>query len=75
MENQIKEIMGNVFGVDPQTINDDSSMDNIESWDSLNHTNLVMGLEQGFGIAFETEDIIEMMNFQLIKIILQEKLK
>ena len=39
----------------------------------MNHMNLVLALEQAFGISFEPDEIIEMMNFELILVIFKDK--
>ena len=73
MEERLKEIMAQVFDVPNESINNDSSPDTIENWDSVNHMNLVLALEQAFGISFEPDEIIEMMNFELVLVILRDK--
>ena len=47
----------------------------MEQWDSLKHTNLIIALEEAFNISFTPDEMIEMLNFKLIKIILTQKLK
>ena len=73
MEGRLKKIMAQVFDAPIESINNDASPDTIDNWDSVNHINLALALEQAFGISFEAEEIIEMMNFELILIILKEK--
>ena len=75
MKNKIKNIMASVFEVSVDDINDDSSPDNIENWDSLRHMNLITVLEEEFEIRFNEEQITEMMNFSLIELIIKEELK
>lgn len=55
-------------------LNEESSPDNVESWDSLKHLNLILAIEQDFGITLSDEEIIEMMNVQLILEILKNKI-
>jgi acyl carrier protein len=73
LEERLKEIMAQVFDVPNESINNDSSPDTIENWDSVNHMNLVLALEQAFSISFEPDEIIEMMNFELILVIFKDK--
>jgi len=70
MENKIKKVMSAVFDMPVEEINNESSPDTIESWDSLKHMNLVVALEEEFEIEFTLEQIIEMVNYSLIKIII-----
>jgi acyl carrier protein len=68
MENKIKKVMSDVFNVDVGSINNDSSPDNIENWDSLKHMNLIVALEEHFDIEFDDDDIENLLNFQLINL-------
>ena len=77
MENKlaerIKKVMSAVFEIPVEQITEDSSPDNIGSWDSLKHMNLVVALEEEFEVEFTDDEILEMMNYALIKSILMEK--
>ena len=73
MENRIKDVMAAVFEIPVDEITDESSPDNIESWDSLKHMNLILALEEEFGIGFSDDEIVEMMNYALIKLIMSKK--
>jgi acyl carrier protein len=69
MRNKIKEIVKQVFNLDE--VKDDISLLNCEKWDSLNHLNLIIELEEVFNVSFEPEDIAEMKSLDLI----EQKLK
>lgn len=73
MESRIKSVMASVFEVDSSQINSDTSPDTLESWDSLKHMNLILALEEEFGVEFDNDDITNMINFNLILLILKEK--
>jgi acyl carrier protein len=75
MEDRIKDVMAAVFEVPVDEINDDSSPDNVKSWDSLKHMNLIVALEEEFRVQFTDEEMVEMMNYKLIKSILGDKVK
>ena len=70
--NKLKQVLADVFKIDFQTINDETSVDNVEKWDSLNHLNLVLALEEAFDISFTEEQTIEILNYPLIKMVLQD---
>jgi acyl carrier protein len=73
MENRIKNVMSAVFEISIKDINEDSSPDSIDNWDSLNLMNLVVSLEEEFDIEFDDDEIAEMLNFKLIVEIIKEK--
>ena len=74
VQDRINNVMSAVFEIPIGQINEDSSPDTIESWDSLKHMNLVSALEEEFDISFTDFEILEMMNFPLIKLIISEKI-
>ncbi len=73
MEDRIKNVMAAVFEITNDEINDESSPDTIRTWDSLKHMQMVVALEEEFGIEFEDEEITEMLNYALIRLIVGEK--
>ena len=73
IEVRIKQVMSDVFNIDINSINDTSSPDNIENWDSLKHMNLITALEEEFGVIFDDQEIVDSMNYALIVNILDFK--
>ena len=74
LDNHIKNVMSAVFEIPIGEITEDTSPDNVGSWDSLKHMNLVVALEEEYDIEFIEEEIVEMMNLSQIKSIVMEKL-
>lgn len=71
---QLQKLFGYVFKVDPSTITDDFSPDNVENWDSLSHIQLTMEIEEVFRINLTTEEIIRLDSFaKAYKIITEKK--
>ena len=65
--------MGVVFDISPDQINEDSSIDNIENWDSLKHLNLILALEEEFVISIPDEEVGNLVNFKLISLVINEQ--
>ena len=74
MENRIKNIMAAIFKIDVASIDENSSPDSIEQWDSLRHMNLVVALEEEFNIKFIEDEIVDMLNYKLICLTIKEKI-
>jgi acyl carrier protein len=74
-EKRIQQVMAVVFGVAPESIDNNSSQDNIESWDSVRHLDLITALEEEFEITVPLEEVGNMLNFQLVDIVVDEQLK
>jgi len=73
-EQTLKLVMSTMLKVDISTIEDDSSMDNIPSWDSLAHMNLVLALEEEFHVTIPDEDAGNITSYKLIKLVLDDLL-
>jgi acyl carrier protein len=71
-EDELKQIMATMLNVDASTINEDSSMDNVPSWDSLRHMNLVLALEEEFKVTIPDEDAGNITSYKLIKLVLND---
>jgi acyl carrier protein len=71
-ENVLKQVMATMLNVDASTLNEDSSMDNIPSWDSLRHMNLVLALEEEFKVTIPDEDAGNITSYKLVKMVLND---
>lgn len=75
MEQQVKQLMGDILGVDPNSIDVSTAKDGTASWDSLNHINLIIALEQEFQVSFDVTEIESMLSFPDILESLEKKLE
>lgn len=70
----VKQVMASVLEVDESALGDDASMDNVQGWDSLKQMNLVLALEESFGVSIPDEDAGNATSFKLIVLVLDEQL-
>lgn len=70
----LKQVMATVLEVDAASLDDASSMDNVPGWDSLKQMNLVLALEESFGVSIPDEDAANATSYALIALVLQEQL-
>lgn len=73
-EEALKEVMATVLGITADSISDETSMDTVEAWDSIQHMNLVLAIEEEFGISIPDEDAGNITSYPLIKLVLNEQL-
>lgn len=71
---KVTQIFYNLFSARPGSITLDSSPDTVDGWDSLQHLNLILALEEEFGISLTESQMIEMLSVGLIVEILAESL-
>ena len=58
----INDIMIDVFDLDDLDVNELTSADDIEGWDSLSHLRLVTQVEVHYGIRFSTAEVASFCN-------------
>ena len=72
---RVRVVASDVFKVPGAEIRAESSPEDFESWDSLQHLNLVLALEQEFGIQFEPEEIDRMNRIDRILSLVENKIQ
>lgn len=63
---EVMAVASDVFGVPVSELSATSSPEQIQSWDSISHLNLILSLEQHFGVSFAPETIAELISVQKI---------
>lgn len=72
-QQKLRTTAASVLGLSEAQINDDTSPDTVPAWDSVTHLNLVMAIEEAFGVSFSPEETMEMTSVKLIRLLLEEK--
>lgn len=69
---QLDEVFQDVFDDESIHVSDSTTADDIEDWDSLEHINLVVAIENKFGIKFNMNEVTSMKNVgEMVDIILE----
>lgn len=74
-EARLKSVVSSVLGVDPKDIGEDSSSDSIEGWDSVKQMNLVLAIEDEFGVTIPDSESANITSYPLIRIVVSELLE
>ena len=72
MSEKLYEIVANVFNVDVSKINDETSPENLEQWDSFNFYVLLDEIENKFGITFNLDETLEIKKIGDFKQLLEK---
>jgi acyl carrier protein len=72
-DSTVEEIVGAVLDLPAGQVGDETSPETTARWDSLQHLNIVMALEESFDVSFTADEIIQMLSVGLIKSVLAEK--
>lgn len=72
---QVQAVSADVFQVPAAQIMTGTSPETLEGWDSVQHLNLVLALEQQFGVQFEPEEMEKMKNIGAVAELIEAKMK
>ena len=76
---QIRTIASDLFRIPPERISAASTPQSIEAWDSIQHLNLVLAIEEKFAVELSPEEIEQMTSVgettKLVEAKLQAKLQ
>ena len=70
--NKLYDLLSRILRIDAKIINDETSPDNIDTWDSYNGLMMVSELESIFNVQFTMEEVVEVRNVSDIKKCLTE---
>ena len=70
---RVRGIASDVLQVAPGSLSAESSPQTVESWDSVQHLNLVLALEEQFGVQFEPDEMDAMKSIGAIAGLLAKK--
>ena len=70
---KLNGVFRDVFDDEEIEVNDSTTADDIEDWDSLEHINLIAAVEQEFGMKFNMGQVVTMKNVgEMVDIILSQ---
>ena len=67
------KIFEETFAHDPARFSADTVPDDVKKWDSIGHMSMVAAMEEKFGVQFEVDEIMEMVDVRKILEILAAK--
>ena len=67
-----KKIFIECLTIESKNFNEEIKYNEIAEWDSIGHMTLISGLEEGFNISLETDDIVEFSSFKKGIVILKK---
>ena len=68
---RLNNVFRDIFDDESIVVNAETTSKDIEDWDSLEHINLIVAVEQEFGIKFNMNEVTTMKNVgEMVEIIL-----
>ena len=63
----LTKLLAETFAIAPTAVSDRLAMCDVDNWNSLTHIELILGLEEMFGIQFVQDEIVEMTTVGAIR--------
>jgi acyl carrier protein len=73
VDEKVGSLLADVLQIPAAGITEDMAMKDVEAWDSLKHMELIVSLEQSFGIELTFDEIVAMQSVGEIKRVLRER--
>lgn len=69
---KLRTIISMILRLPEERVTDDLAAETVDTWDSLNHINIIGAIEQEFGITLPTENLGACMSVAQLKKLLTE---
>lgn len=73
VEATIAELVADALGLEPSEVGLDATSESLAEWDSLRHLDVVLAVEQRFGIALTPEDIARGRSVRLLAALVRDR--
>lgn len=71
---KVFEIMENIFGHNLPEDRNSITMESLENWDSINHLNLIVSIEEEFSVVLSEKEIEQSNSFYSLCSIIEKKI-
>ncbi len=72
---KLQEVFRDVFDDEEIVLEDDTTGDDIDAWDSLTHVQLIVAVEKAFKLKFSTVEVMKLKNVGEFIALIDKKLK
>lgn len=73
-EETLTDIFRTLFRQPSLELTDDLTAKQVPGWDSLNHVNLIIQIEEELGIRFRNDEVAKLVNVGELKAMVREKM-
>ena len=70
---QLRQLVAKALNIPVESVQDSSSMENTDAWDSLAHMDVILSIEQHFAVNLEGDEIADMQSVAAIINVLKTK--
>ena len=67
MADRVQDIIAETFQLAPEDVTDDLEFGVSHEWDSITHMNLMLALEEAFGISIPDDTVVELTTCRAVR--------
>lgn len=67
VDGRLRQVFQDVFGCDPAALRDEDAPGTVARWDSVNHMQLLLAIEDAFGVQFSPEEFATLTTFGALR--------
>jgi acyl carrier protein len=72
-DDKLKQVLSAVLRLPADQIDDGTSPDTVEAWSSLAHLDLILAIEEEFGVTIPDEEVGDLTSYRLLKLTVDEQ--
>jgi acyl carrier protein len=72
-DDKLRQVMSAVLRLPADEIDDRTSPDTVEAWSSLAHLDLILAIEEEFGVTIPDEEVGDLTSYRLLRLTLDEQ--
>ena len=69
-EERLQRVVATILKLPVESVGPDTNQDTVRGWDSLKHMNLILALEEEFGVTIPDEEITLLTSYPLVRIVI-----
>ena len=69
------DLISSILEISPSTVNESLSSESCPNWDSMNHLQLILALEEVYDLKIEDDDALNLLSYKEIKEFISMKSK
>jgi len=69
----LRDIIADTLEISPAEVTPDLSGDSVEAWDSFRHLQLILALEEEYGVQFDPQQIPDLTTVAKVQAALEQK--
>jgi acyl carrier protein len=73
-ETKLKAVVAAMLDIDVSTVGPTTDTDTVANWDSVRHMNLVIALEEAFGISVPDDEVATLTSYPIVRAMVEEQL-